>query len=172
MTYIFTQADISDLLEYKDGKLFYKRDTKHRKKGDEWGCVKCSRTGWETFHGRFKDYILTRNVLVWILHNGPYDNTEYAIVRENGDGLDDRIENLKMVPKKEKNHYAKRFNKTGYRGVQQDNENAYYVKLHKNNKMIFHGGPFTTAEEAARVYDRVARRVYGENAYQNFSRNS
>lgn len=59
-------------------------------------------------------------------------------------------------------------NKTGFKGIRHDKRRGvYYAGIMADGvRMSF--GPFLTPEEAARVYDEHAVRVFGPSAYTNF----
>ncbi len=94
------------------------------------------------------------------------DATE--VDHKNRDGLDNRRENLRACTHSE-NIANSEFkpNVSGFRGVGR-NRKGWRARL-KVNKTTTHLGTYSTPEEAARVYDAEARRVFGGFAYQNFS---
>lgn len=84
---------------------------------------------------------------------------------KNEDGLDNRRANLRLIPNGTNIARSPRLsprNTTGYRGVAPEglrfSATCGSVRL----------GRFNTPEEAARVYDAEARRLYGADAFQNF----
>ena len=96
----------------------------------------------------------------------------------NGNKLDNRKSNLRIVTPKQNNWNSKRKSLLGYRGVTYTfaylNGKKYIRKLpylvaignHKNYKYI---GYFATAIQAAMAYDIWAKEWYGEYAKLNFS---
>ncbi|HWG89553.1 MAG TPA: HNH endonuclease [Candidatus Thermoplasmatota archaeon] len=92
----------------------------------------------------------------------------------NGDGLDNRRENLRVVTHAEnmRNRKRPRNNKSGYKGVMYLPDPRSHVSPWKAkityNKKIYYLGTYATAEEAARAYDRAARDLHGEHARLNF----
>ena len=86
----------------------------------------------------------------------------------NGDGLDNRRENLRIVSHKENciNRRSKS-SKTGFKGVCRLSSGCFVARIgsRKNHRVI---GYFKTAEEAARAYDAEAKKIYGNIAVLNF----
>lgn len=82
----------------------------------------------------------------------------------NGDGLDNRDENLRRCSVQQNNQNRRRRsdNTSGFRGVCR-RDGRWRVKI--QNDIL---GYFDSAEEAARVYDVAASARYGEFARLNF----
>ena len=80
----------------------------------------------------------------------------------NGNGLDNRRSNLRLATRAQGQANRGRFksNKSGYKGVHFDKQLGKW-------KLAF-SAHFDTAEEAAQMYDRIARIVFGEYAKTNF----
>lgn len=81
----------------------------------------------------------------------------------NGDGLDNRRSNLRIVTRTENMRSRKTFrnSKSGFKGVQYNPVNGRW-------KATLNIGTFDRAEEAARAYDGVARKLFGAFAKTNF----
>jgi len=87
----------------------------------------------------------------------------------NGDGLDNRRENLRLATNSQNqaNSGIRRNNTTGYKGV------SFHKTLGKWHATIMvkgkkkHLGYFDTPEEAAEAYNDAARKYFGEFAYLN-----
>ena len=129
----------------------------------------------------------------WHLWSGPTNNTIYARVSNmgtgmhriilnapkgtmidhiNGNGLDNRKENLRFCTKRENNANQKKNinNSSGYKGVAKASNYSYskwraYIRV--DYKQI-HLGNHNTPEEAARAYDVAAKKYFGEYAHLNF----
>lgn len=94
----------------------------------------------------------------------------------NGDKLDNRRVNLRVISHRQNCHNTKMYsnNTTGYRGVWVDNRekhpvyNAQISKYVNGKKKTIILGRFKTAEEAAIARDNAVRKEYGEFAYLNF----
>ena len=80
----------------------------------------------------------------------------------NGNGLDNRRENLRLVTVQQnrQNRSRGRNNQTGYKGVTFDKKSGKWAM---SFRVLF-----DSAEEAARVYDRIALLIHGEHAKTNF----
>ena len=102
-----------------------------------------------------------------VLMNTP---NEFRTDHKNGNTLDNQKHNLRIT-----NHCSniqnrkKNINNTsGYKGVSR-NQNKWMVQLNVNNKHIY-GGKFINIIEAARHYDDLALKYFGEYAKLNFER--
>ena len=87
---------------YKAGKLYWKRSRKGVVIGSEAGTLGNGR--WMLHWGRKS---IQRKHAVWLLEHGwvPVNFRKHIIVHNNGDGLDDRWENLSlMTPRDAKSH--------------------------------------------------------------------
>lgn len=88
----------------------------------------------------------------------------------NGNGLDNRRENLRLCTPHEnqRNHKLYSTNKTGFKGVSAF-RNKFKATIGFENRQIFIG-LFTTPQEAAKAYDKAALKYFGEFANINFSK--
>jgi hypothetical protein len=86
----------------------------------------------------------------------------------NGDGLDNRRGNLRVCTKSENgfNRGKNSNNTTGYKGVT-TNKGKYRAQIRIDGKMCGLGR-YTDPVEAAKAYDRAAKKHYGEFAKLNF----
>jgi len=86
----------------------------------------------------------------------------------NGDGFDNRKENLRIA-NNSTNHMNQKIrsdNKIGYKGVTK-RKNRYEVRITKDQ--VLHSlGSYETKEEAAEAYDIAALELFGEFAKLNF----
>jgi len=113
--------DFLDVLEYRDGVLYYKVSRGRKKVGDVAGCLyspsqgsseRGRRTRWRL---KFKGKEYYRARVVWTLFNG---DTEKMIDHINNNTLDDRIENLRECTNAQ--NQANRWeakSKTGVKGL-------------------------------------------------------
>lgn len=87
----------------------------------------------------------------------------------NRNKLDNRKCNLRIVPQQKQcfNRSLSKHNKTGYKGVGFNKRlNKYIAQICKDYK-TYHLGVFETKEEAAKVYDENAIKLFGEYASTN-----
>lgn len=92
----------------------------------------------------------------------------------NGNGLDNRISNLRIVTEAQNNRNTKvrTVNKTSkYKGVRfVKNRSIWTAQIGVNGKQK-HLGQYKTEKEAAKVYDKAALHYYKEFANLNFKGN-
>jgi hypothetical protein len=81
----------------------------------------------------------------------------------NGNGLDNRKSNLRVVTPAQNQHNSKKRidNTTGYKGVSKRRGGGYRAYLFIKGKQIYLGGA-KTAEQAAKIYDEGIKKHYGE----------
>lgn len=87
----------------------------------------------------------------------------------NGDGLDNRRENLRVCTHRDnlRNMHRSIPSRSGYRGVGIAHSGRFTARCKYEGKMLYFG-TFDTAEEAARVRDQEVIKLHGEFAYLNF----
>jgi hypothetical protein len=89
----------------------------------------------------------------------------------NGNGLDNRKQNLRISSSVLNQYNTRRRidNTSGFKGVQFHKPTSKWTAKIKINKVRHHLGYYTSAEEAARAYDRAAISLRGiENTVVNF----
>lgn len=90
----------------------------------------------------------------------------------NGDGLDNRRMNLRIVSRQEniRTCAARRGSASGYRGVRFSARDGWMARISDGASCVSRCG-FASAEEAARAYDALARKLHGQHARMNFPTN-
>jgi len=90
----------------------------------------------------------------------------------NGNGLDNRIENLRMCnnSQNQMNRRNQQNSLSKYKGVRKVQErklnNPWYASISKD-RVKFHLGYFSTEKEAAEAYNNKAKELFGEFASLN-----
>ena len=106
-----------------------------------------------------RDYYLHR--IIWLYVNGSFP--EYSIDHINGDGLDNRISNLRVVTAQENSRNQKLFrtSKTGFCGVYKTKSNKFYATIRMKGKTSWLG-VYTTLMEAvdARLKANIANNFH------------
>ena len=84
--------------------------------------------------------------------------------------LDNRKANLQLISNNHRRHIGqkKQFGYSKYRGVQRLSSKKWRVVVARD-KVRYHGGDFAINEEdkAGLTYNKLAKKIYGEFAYQN-----
>lgn len=116
--------------------------------------------------GRKNTKVITQQMHRLVIANIPDGK---IVDHKNHDGLDNRKSNLRICTRLENRRNATKHknNKSGYKGVWQENgkfRSAIWLSDKKKNKNL---GTFQTAIEAARAYNRSALELFGEFAYIN-----
>lgn len=107
-----------------------------------------------------------------LLHRFILDSPEgFDIDHRNHNGLDCRRGNMRLASRGLNNANNRRKpGVSGYRGVYfkpEKKANPWLARLKSNNK-YHHLGYYRTREEAARAYDKGAKKIHGEFATLNF----
>ncbi len=105
------------------------------------------------------------------LHRFLMDAPEgYVVDHINGDTLDNRRSNLRVVTQRQNIANSRTYNRTGYKGVTR--RGRRWVAQIRDGARIRIIGSFFSLEDAARAYDAEAYRMYGDCARLNFPRSA
>ena len=110
--------------------------------------------------------------IAWILFHKRKIPKKFVIDHINGNGIDNRIENLRLSDLKgnARNQRPQKSNKSGYRGVSFSKKmNKFRAYIYVNNKQL-HIGFFEKSIDAAIAYDRHSRMLHGEFGRPNFKK--
>lgn len=97
---------------------------------------------------------------------------ELEVNHINGDGLDNGRENLQVCTHQQNQFAYRRKKKSAsseYRGVNWYPRTKRWVARIRHNDTVIHLGYFGSEEAAARAYDSVAKKLFGEFACPNFN---
>lgn len=130
-----------------------------------------SRYKWHP-NGKSKTYAVTnsnvfgdKNVLMHRLIMHPARNQ--VVDHVNGNGLDNRKQNLRCCTINENMWNVRSKNKHGYKGVFKRKNGTWSANIRHNGTRIY-VGTFPSAKDAALAYDELAHRYFGEYALLNF----
>ena len=111
-----------------------------------------------------KSYLAHR--VAWYLHLGAWPDEDVDHV--NRDRSDNRIDNLRLANRRDNIRNLKREGGSScYKGVSWDNTRNKWVACIKYEGKNHNLGRYTSEEEAALAYNKVAKEKFGEFAYLN-----
>ena len=154
-----TSDYLHELLEYRDGKLFWKVRRGKARAGQKSGFV--GNRGYLLIVVNGKQRMAHR--LIWIMHgNYPVPMLDHI----NGDQLDNKIENLRSASasQNQRNQKLRKDSTSGIKGVswrKQDKKWAGQV-WHKNT--LYRAGNFADKDECAAAVRELRESLHGEFA--------
>ncbi|MBK8043014.1 MAG: hypothetical protein KBG02_05155 [Haliscomenobacter sp.] len=129
------------------------------------GCAVFQKT-WKKADGGYKTETIYLHKLIAEKFLVTDKSSEKNLVgAKNGNKLDCRLENLIYRSRSVASRKRKTSSKVGYTGVYKEN-NRYRAVISINRKSV-HIGMFSTAEEAALAYNKMSRKLYGEEGKLN-----
>lgn len=129
------------------------------------GCAVFQKT-WKKADGGYKtETIYLHKIIAEKFLTRNKDNKRNLVGAKNGNKLDCRLENLVYRSRSVASRKRKSSSKVGYTGVYKEN-NRYRAVISVNRKSV-HIGMFATAEEAALAYNKMSRKLYGEDGKIN-----
>lgn len=104
------------------------------------------------------------------MQSAGYNINHKMVDHINGNGLDNKLKNLRICTNQEnqQNRYNQSNNKSGYKGVGwHKTTKKWRARISINNQLI-HLGLFQNKIEAAKAYDIMASKHFGNFAKLNF----
>ncbi len=129
------------------------------------GCAVFQKT-WKKADGSYKTETIYLHKLVaekFLTHEKT--DKSNLVGAKNANKLDCRLENLIYRSRSVASRKRKSSSKVGYTGVYKEN-NRYRAVISVNRKSV-HIGMFPTAEEAAIAYNKMSKKLYGDNGKIN-----
>ncbi len=148
---------LHELLEYRDGELYWKQSGKSRQMGRPAGGI--NGDGYRRIKINRKLYAVHR--LVWVMHgNNPVPFVDHI----NGDVLDNRIENLRAATHSQNcmNRRVRFDSRSGVKGVNL-RKGKWYGCVTLNYK-VYPAGYFDRKEDAIAAVDNLRKELHGEFA--------
>ena len=141
--------ELASLLEYKDGRLYWKVDTSRKRAGDFAG----SKAGSGYVHINYKGRVYLAHRLAFFIHNGYLP--EY-VDHVNGIRDDQRPDNLRAATAAEnsRNCSVMKGKNTKYKGIY-FNAGKWEARIRVDNKLLYLGR-FSSEEDAAIAYNKAA----------------
>ncbi len=129
------------------------------------GCAVFQKT-WKKADGGYKtETIYLHKLIAEKFLAGSKSSDKNLVGAKNGNKLDCRLENLIYRSRSVASRKRKTSSKVGYTGVYKEN-NRFRAVISINRKSV-HIGMFSTAEEAALAYNKMSRKLYGEEGKLN-----
>lgn len=113
------------------------------------------------------DGVLYRaHAIAWALMTGEWPPDDKYIDHKDGDGTNNRWENLRLATHAENlwNSRRSKNNKSGTKGVYWDPRKQKWKTQICRMRVRYDLGHYDTVEEAGRAYERAARELFGEYA--------
>jgi hypothetical protein len=152
---MITQSNLKELVDYFDGKLIAKTNSKCRKAGDALSSL--TDKGYLRSSVGGKSYRVHR--LVFLYHHG---YMPIQVDHIDGNRMNNRIENLREATSSQNNQNRKSTSSSGVKGVVWHKQSKKWVASICVNRKSVHLGSFISIEEAALVANKARQSAHGE----------
>jgi hypothetical protein len=163
---MITQEEALRIFRYDDetGKVYWKiKPCPKISEGVEAGGIQIdARTSYRRIMYENKKYLTHR--IVWLMHHGEFPSGEKKFIDHiDGDGLNNKIENLRVVSYSENSKNVRKYknNTSGFNGVSFDKySQKYKVYIHIDGKKKVIGF-YDTAEEGGLAHELASKEHFG-----------
>jgi hypothetical protein len=152
---MITQENLKQLVDYVDGMLVAKTNSKCRKVGDTLSSL--TDKGYLRSGVCGKSYRVHR--LVFLYHHG---YMPIQVDHIDGNRMNNKIENLRDATSSQNNQNRKATSSSGVKGVVWHKQSKKWVASICVNRKSVHLGSFLSIEEAALVANRARKLAHGE----------
>lgn len=157
-----SKINYNDIFEYRDGRLLWKvRRSSNARIGDEAGHIYCDIWGKRYRRVKINGKLIRVHRIIYEMFKGSIP-AKIQIDHKDGDGTNNRIENLRLATNSEngKNRKIHRNNTSGLKGVfWYKNRSKWRSTIQVDGKRV-HLGYFSTKEEAHNAYCIAARELH------------
>ncbi len=154
-----TNEFLHTLLDYRDGKLFWKVNRGRARAGEEAGCI--GNRGYVLIVINGKQRMAHR--LIWIMHGKqPVPMLDHI----DGDQLNNRIENLRpiTVSQNQRNTKLRKDSTSGIKGVSWISTKNRWSGQVWHLRKLYHAGDFKDKDECAAAVRELRESLHGEFA--------
>ena len=152
---MITQSKLKELVDYVDGMLVAKTNSKCRKVGDTLSSL--TDKGYLRSSVGGKSYRVHR--LVFLYHHG---YMPIQVDHIDGNRMNNKIENLRAATSSQNNQNRKAISSSGIKGVVWHKQSNKWVASICVNRNSVHLGSFISIEEAALVANKARQSAHGE----------
>ena len=152
---MITQAELKILVDYVDGKLIAKTNSKQRKVGTVLGTLTPKGYLLASVQGRLQRV----HRLVFLYHHG---YMPIQVDHIDGNRINNKIENLREATSSQNNQNRKATSSSGIKGVVWHKQSKKWVASICVNRKSVHLGSFLSIEEAALVANKARQSAHGE----------
>jgi hypothetical protein len=152
---MITQAELKNLVDYVDGKLIAKTNSKQRKVGTVLGTLTPKGYLLASVQGRLQRV----HRLVFLYHHG---YMPIQVDHIDGNRINNKIENLREATSSQNNQNRKATSSSGIKGVVWHKQSKKWVASICVNRKSVHLGSFLSIEEAALVANKARQSAHGE----------